>query len=333
MAEQMRLGLAVKNFAPADVPLDFEEVSRYAVRAEELGFSSVFAWDHLFLGTKNYFPLLECLTLLGALAARTSTIRLGTGVLVIPLRDPTTLAKVTGTIDIISGGRLTLGVAAGWYEKEFDALGVPFGRRGKILVRNVEILKQLWTEQSVDMEAPGVDGSPGALQLRRVVMEPKPVQRPRPPLFLGGYVDVVLRRIVEHADGWLTYLYQPSSFTESWTKLRGFAEEAGRDPDGLRNISQVPICIDKSYEAAKVRTNRFIDRYMDVPPWSNASADSAICGTAEQCAEQIAEHAEVGVQELVLMPVDYDLDQVEAIAQDILPQYASASVTTAGSKT
>lgn len=328
MAEQLRLGLALKNFAPADVPLDFEQLVTYTTRAEELGFSSMFAWDHLFLGTKSYFPFLESLTLLGALAARTSTIRLGTGVLVLPLRDPTTLAKVTSTIDLISKGRLVLGVASGWYEKEFEALGIPFKRRGKILVRNLEILKRLWTEHSVDLEAPGVDGTPGALKLRRVVMEPKPVQRARPPILLGGYVDIVLKRIVEHADGWLTYLYQPDSFIESWTKLRRFAEDAGRDPDELRNVSQVPICIDASYEAAKRRAHEFVGRYMDVPAWSNASVDSAICGTAEQCAEQIAEHAQVGVQELVLMPVDYDLEQVEVIGEAILPAFAPAAVAT-----
>lgn len=326
MAEQLALGLALKNFAPAEVPLDFDELVTYTERAEALGFTSMFAWDHLFLGTTKYFPFYESLTLLGALAARTTTIRLGTGVLILPLRDPTTVAKVTSTIDLISGGRLVLGVASGWYEKEFDALGIPFERRGKILVRNIEILKRLWTEQSVDLAAPGVDGTAGALQLRRVVMEPKPTQRPRPPILLGGYVDIVLKRIVEHADGWLTYLYRPDSFDESWTKLRRFAEDAGRDPDELRNISQVPICIDASYETAKRRADRFVERYMDVPPWSNASADSAICGTPDQCVEQIAEHADVGVQELVLMPVDYDVEQVEVIGEEILPAFTSTRV-------
>lgn len=327
MAESLKLGLALKNFAPAEERLDFDDLVTYATRAEELGFSSLFAWDHLFLGTKTYFPFYESLTLLGALAARTQRIRLGTGVLVMPLRDPTTLAKMTATIDLISNGRFVLGAAAGWYEKEFEALGVPFKRRGKVLLRNLEILKRLWTEDSVDHEAEGVDGTPGVLQLRRVVMAPKPVQRPRPPILLGGYVDVVLRRVAQHADGWLTYLYRPESFAESWTKLRDFAEEAGRDPGDLLNVSQVPICIDDSYGAADRRAKRFAERYFDVPPWSNATMESAIRGTADQCAEQIAEHARVGVQELVLMPVDYDLEQVEAVGEVIMPAFSSDAAT------
>lgn len=326
VVEQMQVGLALRNFAPAGERLDFEEMSRYTVRAEELGFSSVFAWDHLFLGTRTYFPFYEALTTLAALAARTERIRLGTGVLILPLRDPTTLAKVTATIDLISGGRFVLGAAAGWYEKEFAALGIPFKGRGRVLVRNLELLKRLWEEDSVDAEADGVDGRPGALQLRRVVMAPKPAQRPRPPILLGGYVDVVLRRVVDMADGWLTYLYRPESFDESWRRLCGFAEEAGRDPATLRNASQVPICIDDSYEAADRRVRRFVERYFDVPPWSNASLDSAIRGTPEQCVEQMAEHAAVGVQEMVLMPADYDLEQVEAIGAAVLPAFSPAPV-------
>jgi probable F420-dependent oxidoreductase len=319
MGEQLKIGLTLENFTPADKPVRFDEILAYATRAEELGFSSLFAWDHLFLGTKTYFPILESLTVLGALAARTRRVRLGTGVLVLPLRDPTTLAKVTATIDHISGGRFVLGAAAGWYEKEFEALGIPFARRGKVLLRNLEILKRLWTEDSVTHEAEGVDGTPGGLNLRRVVMEPKPVQRPRPPILLGGYVDVVLKRVARHADGWLTYLYRPDSFAESWAKVREYAERDGRDPDTLQNISQVPICVADTYQEADRRARRFVERYCDIPPWSNATVESAIRGTPEQCAEQIAEHARVGVQELVLMPAEYALEQVEVIGQELLP--------------
>ncbi|MGH3664722.1 MAG: LLM class flavin-dependent oxidoreductase [Egibacteraceae bacterium] len=327
MGEQLRLGLALGNFVPSEEPLRFDDLATYATRAERLGFSSVFAWDHLFLGTKTYFPFLESLTVLAALAARTQRIRLGTGVLVLPLRDPTTLAKVTSTIDLVSGGRFVLGAAAGWYEKEYEALGIPFSRRGKVLVRNLEILKRLWTEDSMDYEAEGLDGSPGALRFRRVVMQPKPLQRPRPTILLGGYVDVVLKRIARHADGWLTYLYRPPSFAQSWGKLREYAEQADRDPDTLRNVSQVPICVGDSYQDADRRVKHFVQRYFDVPPWSQASAESAIRGTPQQCAEQIAEHARVGVQELVLMPVDYDLEQVEAIGQELLPVFSPDMAT------
>lgn len=332
----MRLGLALRNFAPQDEPLDFDGLVDYAQRAERLGFSSLWVWDHLFLGARNAFPFYESLSVLAALAARTSTVRLGTGVLVLPLRDPVTLAKVTATIDHISGGRFVLGTASGWYEREFDALGVPFRRRGRLVERNLELLKRLWTEDVVDGSAPGLDGTPDRLRFRNVVLLPKPVQRPRPPIMLGGYADSVLRRAATLADGWLTYLYTPTAFEESWAVVRRHAEAAGRDPATLRNVSQVPICVGDSAAEAERRVRAFIDRYMDVPPWSKASPDSAIRGTVAQCAEQIAAHAEAGVQELVLIPADYDPEQVEVIGHEligkgVLPRVTADAAETAGS--
>lgn len=319
----MQLGLTLRNFAPQDESLEFGDLVGYAQRAEQLGFSSLWVWDHLFLGARNAFPFLESLSVLSALAARTSTVRLGTSVLVLPLRDPVTLAKVTATIDHVSGGRLDLGVASGWYEREFDALGVPFRGRGRLVERNLELLKRFWTEDVVDGTAPGVDGTPDARRFRNVVMLPKPVQQPRPPVLLGGYADAVLRRAATLTDGWLTYLYEPDAFTESWAAVRGHAEAAGRDPATLRNVSQVPICVGDSYEDAERAALAFVGRYMDVPPWSKATAQSAIRGTVEQCAEQIAAHAAAGVQELVLIPANYDSEQVEVIGQELLPRVAT----------
>lgn len=319
----MDFGLCLKNFVPDGERLEFEDLRAYAARSEELGYSSLWAWDHFFLGAKQPFPFLESLTVLGALAASTSRVRLGTGVLVLPLRDPVQLAKTCATVDHLSNGRLVLGAAAGWYEREYEAMGVPFKRRGKVLVRNLELVKRLWTEDAVSGSFEGVDGQPDRLVYKRVVMLPKPLQRPRPPVLLGGYADVVLQRAAELAEGWLTYLYRPEAFADSWAKVRGYAERAGRDPDELRNVSQVPICVADTWAEADRRVREFVGRYFDVPPWSQASVESAIRGTPEECAEQIAEHEAVGVQELALIPQDYDLEQVEVIGRELLPRFAS----------
>jgi alkanesulfonate monooxygenase len=108
--------------------------------------------------------------------------------------------------------------------------------------------------------------------------------------------------------------------------LRRYAEDAGRDPATLRNVSQVPICVADSYEEAKRRADEFVAGYFDVPEWSDASADSAICGTVEQCAEQAAAHLEAGVQELVFMPYEYRLEQIEAIGKERLPRLRDVAV-------
>jgi alkanesulfonate monooxygenase len=249
---------------------------------------------------------------LAALATRTSTVTLGTGVLVLPLRNPVVLAKVAATVDLISKGRLTLGVAAGWYEREFQACGVPFRQRGRLFERNLEIVDRLWRE-------PEVTAVYDELDLRRVSMQPPPSSRPRPRVLIGGYVDRVLRRVATMSDGWLTYFYTPASFRSAWGRIRDHAEAAGRDPDSLTNVAQVPICVSSSFEDADRRVRAFVAEYFDVPAWSESSPDSAVRGTPEQCASQLAEHFAAGTQHVVLVPCDYALDQVERIAAEVLP--------------
>jgi probable F420-dependent oxidoreductase len=304
------VGLAVENFTPQTADPTAAGLAEYARRAEELGFDSLWAWDHLFLGARRAFPFFEALTTLTWLAAHTSEVTLGTGVLVLPLRDPTLLAKVTGTLQAASGGRLALGVAAGWYEREFEAVGVPFRERGRVFERNLEILYRLWQEDYVT-------GDYGDLRFRSVRMLPRP--EPRPQLLIGGYVDRVLRRVATRGDGWLTYFYTAESFSRNWRKIRDFAEQAGRDPAGLSNVAQLPVCVASSFEEADKRARQFVGEYFDVAEWSESTPDSAIRGTAQQCAEQLAEHIDAGARHIVLVPYNYALDQVEALASDVLP--------------
>jgi probable F420-dependent oxidoreductase len=312
MISRARFGLALENFTPHPKSPDIQGIRLYAERAESLGFDSLWAWDHILLGSKRPFPFLDSLTVLGGLALCTERVALGTGVLVLPLRNPVVLAKVTATIDQMSKGRLALGVAAGWYEKEFTACGVPYKQRGKILERNLEVLKSFWTQMEVD-------GSADGMTFERAVMLPKPVSRPRPAILMGGYVDRVLRRVARESDGWLTYFCSSHSFAEAWKRILGLAEDAGRDPGELTNIAQLPICIDKTFEAADGKVKDFIGRYFDVAPWSKSTPDSAIRGTIDDCAEQLQKHLESGAEHIVFVPHEYNSDQVEAIASELLP--------------
>src|SRR6185503_10098827 len=149
--------------------------------------------------------------------------------------------KALGTLDVISKGRLILGVAAGWYAREFDAVGVPFKQRGRLFERNLDILLRLWTDERVTL---AVD----EFNLREAVMVPRPVQKPRPPILVGGYVDAVLKRAATVGDGWLTYFYTPESFTKVWDKVKAFAREAGRDPSTLSSTNQLAIYVGRDRE-------------------------------------------------------------------------------------
>lgn len=303
-------GLAVENFTPESIPPSFPRILDYARSAESLGFDSLWAWDHLFLGARRAFPFLECLTTLTAIAAQTDRIALGSGVLVLPLRDPVALAKTTASLQDLSGGRLDLGLATGWYEREFQATGVPFKARGRIFERNLTVLERLWGEDDVS-------GRYEELDLHHVRMLPRPTRRPR--VLIGGYVDKVLRRVATRSDGWLTYFYRPDSFADAWSRVLLFAEEAGRDPAELTNVAQVPLCIDETYEAADRNVTRFVDDYFDCPEWSESTPDSAVRGTPAQCAEQIAEYLAAGVEHLVFVPYRYETEQVERLAKEVLP--------------
>jgi alkanesulfonate monooxygenase len=251
--------------------------------------------------------------MLTAIAARTSKIKLGTGVLVLTLRNPVTLAKQLASMDQLSDGRLVMGMAAGWYKREFDAVGIAFDKRGKLMDENLEILKRLWTEEQVN-------GSYMSHQISKAVMYPKPKQQPRPPILIGGYVDRVLKRAGTAGDGWLTYFYKPDDFTKSWNKVRAAAQEAGKNPDELLNANQLPIMIGASRDAVREDMMDWLNKEWDFPSHSDCTRESAIIGSVDECVAQLKEHIAVGVQKIIFVPYKYRMDQIEIIAREIIPR-------------
>ncbi|MGB6539001.1 MAG: TIGR03619 family F420-dependent LLM class oxidoreductase [Xanthobacteraceae bacterium] len=306
-------GIALRNFTAYPEMPDAHALVDYGIKMEALGFDSLWAWDHVLLGVQPNFPIIESLTLLTAIAARTSRIKLGTGILVLPMRNPVILAKQLGSMDLLSNGRLIMGLASGWYKREFDAVGVPFEKRGKLMDENLDILKRFWTEDMVKGEWSGHKIPAG-------VMFPKPVQKPHPPLLIGGYVDRVLKRAAVTGDGWLTYFYRPDSFAKSWAKIRGFAQEAGKDPNQLLNAAQLPIRIGKSRAAVETGMMDWLGKEWDYASWSESTKDSAILGTVDECIEQLRPHLAAGVQKLIFVPYRYEMEQIETIAHDIIPR-------------
>jgi alkanesulfonate monooxygenase len=308
-----QFGLAIRNFVgPGEIP-SIGELYTFAERAEALGFESLWAWDHILLGVEPSFPILDSITTLAAIAAKTHRIKLGTGVLVLPLRNPVIAAKALGSLDLISGGRLLLGVAVGWYAREFDAVGVPFKQRGRQFERNLDILFRLWTEPRVTLRA-------DEFNLRDAVMVPRPAQAPRPPVLIGGYVDAVLRRAATVGDGWLTYFYTPESFTRSWAKVKALARDAGRDPSALTSTNQLAIYVGESRAATTGEMRHWLSTEWDTAAWSESTIDHAVHGSPAECVEQLRAHVATGVDRLILIPYRYRADQVERIAQEVLPR-------------
>jgi alkanesulfonate monooxygenase len=306
-------GVAARNFTAFPEMPNARGLVEYGVRVEDLGYDSVWVWDHTLLGIEPNFPIIDSLTVLTGIAARTTRIKLGTGILVLPLRNPVTLAKQLSSMDQLSEGRLIMGMASGWYKREFDACGIPFEKRGKIMDENLEIMNRLWREAKVD-------GRYTYNNLAAAVMYPKPWQQPRMPILIGGYVDKVLQRAATAGDGWLTYFYRPEAFKKSWDKIRGFATEAGKDPDSLLNASQLPIRVGASKEAVRDDMMDWLNKEWDFPAHSDCSRDSAIMGTVDECVAELREHVAVGVQKIIFVPYKYQPEQIEIIAREIIPR-------------
>ena len=310
--KQTQFGVAMRNFTRYPEMPSAQELIDYGVRVEKLGYESIWAWDHILLGVEPSFPIIEALSILTAIAARTQTIKLGIGVLVMPMRNPVILAKELGSLDLISDGRLIVGAAVGWYKREFLAMGVDFHERGKIMERSLDIIKRLWTEDRVTEDFP-------PYSIKDAVMYPKPVQKPHRPILIGGYVDAVLRRAATKGDGWLTYYYTADSFASNLARIRGFAEEAGRDPDELISTNQLPICVGpRSKVEAPMR--EWLQTDWDYASWSESTAESAIMGTVDECVEQLQKHVATGVDRLIFVPYRYQDEQLEIIAREIIPR-------------
>ena len=176
----MKYGLRIPSFALGPKTAGLQEMGSYLRRAEDLGFDSAVSIDHLLLTPPAYAcTWLEPIAMLSALAGVTRTIRLGTMVLVLPLRNPVYFAKEWATLDLLSGGRSILGIGVGWHEEEFALMNVPYKERGPRMNEAIELVRALWAGDRVNY-----DGR--FYKVRDLTIDPKPVQQPHPPIWIGG---------------------------------------------------------------------------------------------------------------------------------------------------
>ena len=204
---------------------------------EERGFESIWAPEHvvLFDDYESHYPysangkfpgggdtgLLDPLTALTYLAAVTERIRLGTAICLVPQRNPVYTAKYVADLDVLSNGRVEFGIGIGWLREEFDALNVPFAQRGKRTDEYLQVMRSLWTEETSEFEG-------DLYQLTPCRMYPKPVQRPHPPILVGGESDAALRRAARFGQGWFTFNRLPDQLPDVLSRLDRGLEEAGR---------------------------------------------------------------------------------------------------------
>jgi probable F420-dependent oxidoreductase len=188
----VRFGIALPQYGPATA----EGLTRAARQAEDLGFDDVWVADHIAVPVGAPYPpsfLLEALSTLSFAAAVTTRVGLGTSILVLPLRQPVVVAKQLATVDVLSGGRLLLGVGAGWLPEEFDACNVPYRKRGDLTDEAIGVLRACWASAPASFSGPTVSFTDLKVQ---------PLPGRHIPLWVGGVSERALRRAVEHGDGW-----------------------------------------------------------------------------------------------------------------------------------
>ncbi len=229
----MRFGLFGINFGACAQPATAARVAR---AAEQAGFDSVWTGEHVVLPDPQeppspvpaHVPMLDPLVALGFVAAHTERIRLGTGIVILPQRNPLVLAKELASLDVLSGGRLVFGCAAGYLHQEFRALGVPFQERGPRTDEGLDVLLALWTQ-----EKPSHRGRFFAFE--GVDAQPRPVQRPHPPLVLGGQSPPAFRRAVARGHGWYGFALDLEATRACLAGLEKAAAEVPR-PAGLGRL-------------------------------------------------------------------------------------------------
>jgi probable F420-dependent oxidoreductase len=226
-----------------------EQLRTVAQRAEDLGYDHVWVSDHIILPKKvdSFYPYAadgvatfkpdepyyEPLAALNFIAGCTQRIRLGTHVLIIPYRNPVLTAKILSTLDVLSGGRLILGAGVGWMEEEFKAMGLDtYKERGAVTDEYLQIYKELWTKEDASF-----DGK--YYQISDTGFEPKPVQKPHPPIWIGGHSGPAVRRAARYGDGWMPIglrppaILEPEELSGKIARLRKLTVEAGRPEDAV----------------------------------------------------------------------------------------------------
>ena len=285
-----------------------------AVLAEELGYHSIWVYDHFHnVPRPAHEAVFECWTTMAAISQRTSRIRLGQMVGCNGYREPALLAKITSTIDVISGGRLEWGIGAGWYENEFRGYGYQFPKpkdRIGMLKESVEIVKSMWTNTETSY-----DGD--YYKLVRANCDPKPLQKPNPPIWIGGGGEqLTLRVVAEHADC-SNFGGKPEEWARKREILKGHCAAVGRDEEEIRKTWSPEVFIRSTEKEVAARTHGGLWGE-PVESWR----DGNLVGTPEQVAEKIAKYVAIGCTGFVPWCADYpDTESMELLAKEVMPQF------------
>lgn len=308
----MRFGLRVPNTGPLAT---VENMLATCRAAERLGYDSLWVSDHVFIplevrsrypfSASGRFPappgtpVFEPIPVLAWIAGVTRRVEIGVNVLIVPYRNPVVTAKQLATIDVLSGGRLALGIGVGWMKEEFDVLRAePYEQRGRVTDEYVQLWKELWTA-----EVPSFKGR--YYEVSGITFEPRP---PHPiPILVGGVSDAALRRVARYGDGWHAWTTLPEGAARDVARLRSMVEAEGRDPAAIRVMMGNAVRLQRP-GAPAIEITEF-----DGP--------EPVVGTAEQVIETMRAYDTAGIHEFALLvrsgPYSAVLELIEEFMEDV----------------
>ncbi len=294
-----------------------DNLRRLAQRAEDLSFDHVWVSDHIVIPHEvdSFYPYaadgvapfqrdntyFEPLAALNFLAGCTTRVKLGTHVLILPYRNPVLTAKILATLDVLSGGRLILGVGVGWMEEEFLAMGLDtYAQRGEVTNEYIQIFKELWTSERPEFHGKHYD-------ISEVGFLPKPVQQPHPPIWIGGHTNPAIRRAATLGDGWMPIglrppaILEPEELSEKIARLRRISARAGRAEDAVDLVFSTD-CI--------FQNDTGNDRRL-------------VSGRPEQIAADLRQYQDLGVQHFILSfpaaTADEQQHAMERFSREVMP--------------
>ena len=334
----MRFGLALPHYdtSLSGGPASWQGVRRTAERAEAAGFDSVWVSDHLFLdwskygGSSDEQGALECWTTMTAVAAVTERVRVGSMALCNDFRNPALLAKMIATLDLLSAGRVEVGLGAGWYEPEYRSAGIGFDPPGQRIARlgeSMEIVARLLEGEELVFKGDhyAIDGA---------ICRPGPCQHPRPPLWVGGKGDFLLKTAARVADGWnFSWLGSIETYAERKAVADAACERIDRDPQSLRRSVGAYVVSGSDQRDVRRRFERLVNSTPEgvlrsetqgtAVSWDEFRT-SRIAGTTGEVVEQMARLTELGVEEVIVglgaLPFQVaDEEDIELVGSEIIP--------------
>ena len=303
MQPPVQFGIAIPQGFGKE-PVDVALIEKFLKQADDLGYHSLWVQEVIDAA------LLEPVTLLTYAAGLTQRIGLGSAILLTALRSPLQLAKTLSSLDQLSRGRLIVGVGLGSNTEVYPGYGISTEKRLRRFIDGIDLLKALWTEEEVSREG----------EFWRLVeerLEPKPVQKPHPPLWLGGSHPNALRRAVKLGNGWLGGRTSTEKFRIHVAGVQRSLDEFKRDPADFMIGKRVYIAVDRDKTRAERRLNEWFNQVYGV---GDIASSAAIYGGDQECVDKLGEIVTAGAKLLILNPVSDHLEHLQSLAGNVLPK-------------